>query len=140
MLDDLGLRPAIENLLHDLSERTGIQVSLAGSDALENLREPLVTAVYRMVQEALTNVARHSGASKVAVALEIADDHLEVSIKDNGSGLNPDPTRKSFGLLGIRERARTLGGEARIYSAPEGGTAVEIAVPLARYVETEARA
>ena len=135
MLDDLGLMPAIENLLHDLSERTGIQVSLTGSAELEALREPLVTAVYRMVQEALTNVARHSGATRVRVALEIADERLALSIRDNGSGFNPDPNRKSFGVLGIRERARTLGGDAHIHTPPGGGTEVEIEVPLARYMQ-----
>ncbi|HEX2830456.1 MAG TPA: PAS domain-containing sensor histidine kinase [Burkholderiales bacterium] len=140
MLDDLGLMPAIENLLNDLAERTGIEVSLEGSAALESLRDPLVTAVYRMIQEALTNVARHSHATQVAVTLDIGDGRLGVTVRDNGRGLDPDPDRKSFGLLGIRERARTLGGEARIYSPPEGGTVVEIAVPLARYVQAEARA
>ena len=140
MLDDLGLMPAIENLLHDLSERTGIQVSLTGSDALESLREPLVTAVYRMIQEALTNVARHSHATQVTVALDATDGRLGVNVRDNGQGMNPDPNRKSFGVLGIRERAKTLGGEARIYSPPEGGTIVEIVVPLARYLEAEAGA
>ena len=140
MLDDLGLMPAIENLLHDLSERTGIHVSLTGTDSFEALREPLVTAVYRMIQEALTNVARHAQATQVAVALEMANQSLAVTVRDNGRGLNPDPTRKSFGLLGIRERAKTLGGEARIYSPPEGGTVVEISVPLARHVQAEAGA
>lgn len=140
MLDDLGLMPAIENLLHGLSERTGIQVSLTGSEALDELREPLVTAVYRMIQEALTNVARHAFATQVTVSLEMAGQRLAVSVRDNGQGLNPDPNRKSFGLLGIRERAKTLGGEARIYSPPEGGTVVEITVPLARHQEAEAGA
>jgi signal transduction histidine kinase len=140
MLDDLGLMPAIESLLNDLSERTGIQVSLTGSEALDGLGEPLVTAVYRMIQEALTNVARHSQATQVAVALELGGERLGVTVRDNGRGLEPDPNRKSFGLLGIRERARTLGGEARIYSPPEGGTVVQIGVPLARHLEAKAGA
>jgi signal transduction histidine kinase len=140
MLDDPGHMPAIENLLNDLAERTGIEVSLKGSGALESLRDPLVTAAYRMIQEALTNVARHSRATRVAVALDIDGGRLGVTVRDNGRGLDPDPDRKSFGLLGIRERARTLGGEARIYSPPAGGTVVEIGVPLARYVQAEAGA
>jgi PAS domain S-box-containing protein len=135
MLDDLGLVPAIENLLHELADRTGIAVELTGSDALEALREPLVTAVYRMVQEALTNVARHAHASRVEVSLEMTEDRLSVSITDDGVGLRPDPGGKSFGLAGIRERARTLGGEARIYSPQEGGTIVAITVPLQRQLE-----
>ena len=130
MLDDLGFVAAIENLLYELSERAGIMVSLQGDKDDIDVQEPLATAVYRMVQEALTNVARHSRASSVEVRVQRSAQNLQVSVKDNGSGLNPDPNRKSFGLLGIRERARTLGGNARIYSPPEGGTVVEIEVPL----------
>lgn len=130
MLDDLGLRPAIEQLLHDLEERSGIVSTLEGSEEDAALDEPLATAVYRMTQEALTNAARHSGASAVAVTLRREGGHLHVSVRDNGKGMKPDPDRKSYGLLGIRERARTLGGSARIYSPPEGGTIVEIALPV----------
>ena len=133
MLDDLGFIPAIENLLYELSERAGIVVGLHGDKEEIDLKEPLATAVYRMVQEALTNVARHSGASAVEVRVHTEADSLHLSVRDNGRGLAPDPNRKSYGLLGIRERARTLGGEARIYSPPEGGTVVEIRVPLQAY-------
>jgi signal transduction histidine kinase len=92
-----------------------------------------------MVQEALTNVARHAQATEVRVTLVRAADALIVRVSDNGVGL-PPPTqgRKSYGLLGIRERAQTLGGSARIYGPPEGGTVVEISIPLARYAGTEA--
>jgi two-component system, NarL family, sensor histidine kinase UhpB len=130
MLDDLGLVPAIENLLYDLSERAGITVNLTGSMGDAELKEPYATAVYRMVQEALTNVARHSGATAVEVHVAAQDDQLLVRIKDNGRGFNPDPERKTFGVLGIRERARTLGGGARIFSPEEGGTVVEIEITL----------
>jgi PAS domain S-box-containing protein len=130
MLDDLGLVPALESLLNDLSERAGIEATLnAAGDQLQ-LQEPLATAVYRMVQEALTNVARHANASAVVVDVGVVQENLFVRVRDNGQGLKPDPNRKSFGLLGIRERARTLGGEARIYSQRQGGTVVEIDIPL----------
>ncbi len=130
MLDDLGLVPAIENLLYDLSERAGIGVTLTGSMGDAELKEPYATAVYRMVQEALTNVARHSGAGAVEVHVATQSERLLVRIEDDGRGFNPDPERKSFGVLGIRERARTLGGAARIFSPEEGGTVVEIEIPL----------
>jgi signal transduction histidine kinase len=130
MLDDLGFVAAIENLLYDLSERTGIIVSLKGDKEQIDLREPLATAAYRMVQEALTNVARHSGASSVEVSVRADDRILRLCVRDNGKGLHPDPNHKSYGLVGIRERARTLGGNARIYSPPEGGTVVDIEIPL----------
>ena len=125
--------PAIENLLYDLSERTGIVVRLEGNAEGSLFREPLTTAVYRMVQEALTNVARHAGATSVEVDLQVRDDTLHVRVKDNGRGFQPDPARKSYGVLGIRERAATLGGSSRIHTPPEGGTLVEIEVPLKMY-------
>jgi PAS domain S-box-containing protein len=137
MLDDLGFVPAIESLLYELSERTGIVVGLQGDKEEVELKEPLATAVYRMVQEALTNVARHSGASSVDVEVRRTDS-LHVRVRDNGKGLNPDPNHKSYGLLGIRERARTLGGSAQIYSPPEGGTIVEIDIPLQVHAVTGA--
>jgi two-component system sensor kinase len=130
MLDDLGLVPALESLLNDLAERVGIEVSVnADGDELD-LPEPLATAVYRMVQEALTNVARHANATAIVVDVTVAGEELHVRVRDNGQGIRIDPNRKSFGLLGIRERARTLGGDARIYSPAEGGTIVEIDIPL----------
>jgi PAS domain S-box-containing protein len=137
MLDDLGFVPAIESLLYDLSERTGIAVGLQGDKEEVELKEPLATAVYRMVQEALTNVARHSGATSVDVEVRRTDT-LHVRVRDNGKGLNFDPHHKSYGLLGIRERARTLGGSAQIYSPPEGGTIVDIDIPLHVHVLTGA--
>jgi two-component system sensor kinase len=138
MLDDLGLVPAIEHLLHQLSERTGIRVDLRAAGHLA-IGDPLATALYRMVQEALTNVARHAEASKVRVELEAAGDRVRVSVRDDGRGLRIDPARKTFGLLGIRERARSLGGNAQIYSAKDGGTVVEIDVPAAAQANGEGR-
>jgi hypothetical protein len=130
MLDDLGFVPALENLVSDLSGRTGIEVTLDTGGGDLDLREPLATALYRMVQEALTNVARHAKAVSADVELRADGTRLHVRVSDDGEGYNPDAGRKSYGVLGIRERARTLGGEARIYSPPEGGTVVEIDVPL----------
>lgn len=138
MLDDLGLAPAIENLLYDFSERTGIKAALHAKTGEIELHEPHATAVYRMVQEALTNVGRHSGASAVQVTLEVEGHRLRVSVSDNGIGINPGAAAgaKSYGLLGIRERAQTLGGAARIFPPPGGGTVVEILLPLDRPART----
>ena len=134
MLDDLGLVSAIESLFHNFSERSGVTVSLDLPSGGVPYGDPLATGVYRMVQEAATNIARHAAATEVAVAMRIDDDTLHVEIRDNGRGLGPvSPGRKSYGVLGIRERAQTLGGRARVYSPGTGGTVVEIAVPLARY-------
>ena len=101
------------------------------TDAVE-FRDPLATAVYRMVQEALTNVARHAEAARVEVGLVVENEDLFVEVRDNGRGIDEAALRKgkSYGVLGIRERAQTLGGSARIYSSDEGGTTVEIKIPL----------
>ena len=135
MLDDLGLVAAMEHLLHDLSQRTGMIVGLDADDSIVDLGEPLVSSLYRMAQEALTNVARHAGATEVRVGLQIKDGELMLSVRDNGKGIDFEPVArgKSYGIMGIRERAHTLGGRARIVRLDAGGTLVEIVVPMARY-------
>jgi hypothetical protein len=132
MIDDLGLLPAIEHLLHEFSQRSGIMISLdAKVDDIE-FRDPLATAVYRMVQEALTNVARHAEATLAEVNLTTEGDDLVVRVRDNGRGVDDAALRKakSYGVLGIRERAHTLGGAAAIFRPAGGGTTVEITIPL----------
>jgi two-component system sensor histidine kinase UhpB len=110
----------------------------AGPDDLD-FHEPLVTSVYRMIQEALTNVARHSGATEVTVMIRQSGDDLVIRVADNGRGFDAAAVarRKSYGLLGIQERAYTLGGKATIVPGREGGTVVEIVVPSARYRKQE---
>ena len=139
MLDDLGLMPAIESLLHDLSQRTGIVISLDADSGDLDFHEPLATALYRMVQEALTNVARHAGATEVRVTISRGSDDLVLQVLDNGRGFDPEAAlrRKSYGIMGIQERAHTLGGRARITRIDAGGTLVEIVIPMARYRKRE---
>jgi signal transduction histidine kinase len=92
-----------------------------------------------MVQEALTNVARHARATVVAVSISVEQGMLTVRVQDNGVGISDAPAAQgSHGVLGIKERAHTLGGNARIYRPPEGGTMVEISVPLRRFRKPEA--
>ena len=138
MLDDLGLVPSIENLVHSFSERAGIAVSLDAPAEGVPFGDPLATGVYRMVQEALTNVARHAHATEVRVSLKLEGDMLLVDVCDNGRGLNTAAEGRSYGILGMRERAQTLGGNARIYSPAAGGTIVEISIPIQRYREAQA--
>jgi PAS domain S-box-containing protein len=139
MLDDLGLVPSIEHVAHTFSERTGIPVSLNIRVESAELRDPVATAVYRMVQEALTNVSRHARATMVSVFVTADEGMLQVQVKDNGVGISDAPSAgQSHGLMGIRERAQTLGGNARIHSPAEGGTVVEISIPLGRYRKPEA--
>lgn len=142
MLDDLGVVPAVESLLHEFSQRTGIVIGFnVDCDGME-FKEPLATAVYRMVQEALTNVARHAQASEVEAAIRLHAEQLVVRVSDNGRGIDPAllNKEKSYGLLGIRERAQTLGGTASIFSPADGGTVVEIVIPVASYRSVKAEA
>jgi signal transduction histidine kinase len=104
-----------------------------------DFREPLATSLYRIAQEALTNVARHAQATQVTVAIRIEEGRIALAVRDNGKGFDPEAAgqRKSYGLLGIRERAHTLGGTARIERLATGGTLVEVAIPVARYRKRE---
>lgn len=133
MLDDLGPIPAIDWFIHEFSARHGIAVNAQLDPNEIAFNRDSGTEVFRMVQEGLTNVARHSGAS--AATIEIARDEpfCIVKISDNGRGAQPDArrSRKSFGLLGMRERAARLGGELSIATAPGEGFALTVTLPLA---------
>jgi signal transduction histidine kinase len=91
------------------------------------------TALFRILQESLTNVTRHANASRVVVELHVDPERILMSVSDNGKGLQPGGRHKpgSFGLVGIEERVNILGGECTIGSAPRGGTRVAVSVPLA---------
>ncbi len=132
MLDDLGLVPAAEWLVQNFSERTGIHCELAvGVPDLE-LAEPYASAVFRILQESLTNVARHAQASLVEVALDREDGAVTLMVRDNGRGFSPADPRKpnSFGLMGLRERAYLLGGEVEVASGRGRGTTIEVRIPI----------
>ncbi|HET7764240.1 MAG TPA: PAS domain S-box protein [Burkholderiales bacterium] len=132
MLDDLGLVPAAEWLAQNFSERTGIPCRLHIQPADIELAEPHASALYRILQESLTNVARHAGATRVDVALEKADGAVTLSVRDDGRGFSPAEARahKTYGLLGLRERTMLLGGEAGIASEPGRGTTINVRLPL----------
>jgi PAS domain S-box-containing protein len=132
MLDDLGLLPALEWLVQNFTERSGIDCELNLTSADLDLPEPYATAVFRILQESLTNVARHAQASMVEATLSRAGKCITLAVQDNGRGFSgSDPRRpNSFGLLGMRERAYLLGGEARVESSPGQGTRVEVTIPM----------
>jgi signal transduction histidine kinase len=96
------------------------------------LQEPYATAVFRIVQESLTNVAKHAGASQVGVSLGQVPGGVRLLVQDNGCGFSAIAQRKpqSMGLMGLRERAQLLGGSASIQSVPGQGTCVEVFIPL----------
>ena len=132
-LDDLGLVPAIEALCNNFSQQTGTACELAIGNSEFDITETQATAVFRIVQEALTNIAKHANATQVEVTIDIDENDLVVSVQDNGVGFAADAPRKanSYGLLGLRERAYLLSGEARVTSAPGEGTQIEVRMPLA---------
>jgi len=139
MLDDLGLLPALEQLLDDLSQRTGIIVSLNVTETDLDFAEPLPSSLYRVAQEALTNISRHAAATEVQMEVTVSAGLLVLGVRDNGRGYDAQAASrsKSYGVLGIRERAHALGGGATIERLESGGTLVEIRVPVAPYRRQE---
>jgi len=131
MLDDLGLVPTIEWLGHDFSQRTGIHVGLQIPESDLHAEPNLATAIFRVLQESLTNVARHAGASRVDVTLSWTDADIQLRVRDNGKGMGVETVGgvRTLGLLGMRERARMLGGELIVDSLPGAGTAITLIVP-----------
>jgi len=131
MLDDLGLVPAIEWLVSNFSQRSGVATTLKADEELE-LREPYATAVFRIVQESLVNVGKHAAATEATVSIEQVGDAVELVVQDNGKGFVTSAPRKpqSLGLLGLRERAQLLKGSFSIDSAPGEGTRVSVRIPM----------
>jgi signal transduction histidine kinase len=130
MLDDLGLISALRWGVDRFQTQTGVQVELR-VDEVENQRfwPEVETAAYRIVQEALTNVARHAGVKKTAVRVWVEEDALRILIEDRGGGF--DSERPGAGTVGMRERAAALGGYLTIRSAPGEGTSISVSLPLA---------
>ena len=132
MLDDLGLVPAVEWLVQNFNERTGIRCDFTITDPDLELHDPHATTVFRALQESLTNIVKHARASNIEIRLERTGNELAVSVRDNGIGFSPLDPRKpnSYGLIGLRERVYLLGGNVQIDSSPGNGTCVEIRLPL----------
>lgn len=132
MLDDLGLAPAIEWKAQDFQQRTGIECVVSLPLEPLSLTSTQTIAIFRILQEALTNIMRHSEATRVEIEMQVHDERLYLNIHDNGKGFAPDTLggRKSLGVMGMRERAAIAGGTLAIESAPEGGTTVKLEVPL----------
>jgi two-component system, NarL family, sensor histidine kinase UhpB len=135
-LDDHGLVPAIDAQLKRFAARTGVEVRMQAGGDVESLEEDVQTAVYRVAQEALTNAERHAGATVVEVDLEVGGEGTELRVRDDGTGFDPgrasragDPASQGLGLRGMAERARLVGGELDVRSAPNGGTSVTLRIP-----------
>lgn len=131
MLDDLGLEAALKSYTKRFTRQFGVACDISLEREDYGLDEPMTTAVFRIVQEALTNVARHAKAQNAMVSLQAHGEDLLLTIADDGCGLPADVSgeRKTFGLLGIRERVSMLGGNIAIDSAPGRGTHIEVTIP-----------
>lgn len=132
ILDDLGLIAALDWQASDFEKRTGIAVDFQSSLSEVSLPEKLATNVFRIFQEALTNVARHAKATVVKSKFEINDNYLQVEIIDNGIGIDPLGAEhaNSLGIIGMKERARLFNGELKFERLESGGTVVRLIIPL----------
>ena len=131
ILKDFGLAAAVECQAEDFTQRTGIACNVLCADDDATAEEPASTALFRIFQEALTNISKHAHASKVDVRLVQEDGDILLEIFDDGRGLAPEALTKprSYGLRGIRERLNALHGSLEIGGAPQGGTRLTVRVP-----------
>jgi signal transduction histidine kinase len=129
MLDDLGLLPALQWQAREVSRQTGMRVAVAVEETLDELPEANKTCVYRVVQEALRNCARHSNAQNVRITVGRDTGWLKLSIQDDGRGFRVT-TEKGLGLLGMQERVASLGGDFQVTSEPGGGAMIVVNLPL----------
>lgn len=133
VLDDVGLLPALERLAQDMTARGGTAVALATHGFADDRLPPEIeTVVYRVVQEALTNVTRHAGAATASITVVVADGRVRALVEDDGSGFDTDaaPMRGNLGLRGMIERADLAGGTVKLSSTPGSGTTLVLEVPL----------
>jgi len=136
MLDDLGLIPTLYSYMARFTKATGVRVSLSAFSGVEELPVATRTTLFRVVQEALTNVARHAHASESEVVIEKFDDYIRMRIDDNGRSFDVETVLRSktapcLGLLGMRERVEMAGGSFLVESSPGNGTSVQARMPLA---------
>jgi signal transduction histidine kinase len=129
MLDEAGLEQTIEWYLPMVERQTGIGISYEKSGIPFPISGDSAVHIYRVLQEALNNVARHSGAKEARVKLKFERDVLQLEIADAGSGFQVAPARRGLGLVAMRERAELLGGRLNFESPQGGGTLVKLEVP-----------
>jgi signal transduction histidine kinase len=132
MLYDLGLKTAVEWQLEQFTKNTGIKATLKTSPAEFKVEGRLSIILYRIIQESLTNVSRHSSAKNVWISMESGKNNIRLTVMDNGVGIEKEKLTdpKSFGLMGLRERARAYGGELKITGKKGVGTWVDVVIPL----------
>lgn len=132
-LDNMGLLEVIHDMVHELETRSDLEIDIHAPGFPRRLPSEIETAIYRCVQEALTNTIRHAGATKVGIDFMCSKDKIVASVEDNGKGFDPEVTTrqtKGVGLAGIRERVNLLSGSLHINAAPGEGTKISIILPL----------
>lgn len=131
VLDDLGLGAAIDWLVKRFAEQHRISANVYVDAQVTSLNEPHASAVFRIVQESLTNVARHSGATALEARIQLEEERIMINVWDNGRGLEAKSIEQhnTFGLRGMRERAQLLGGAFEVFSKPNEGTTVRVSLP-----------
>jgi signal transduction histidine kinase len=132
MLDDLGLEPALRWQAKEFSRRTGVAVSITIQSKLDPFPEPIRICLYRIIQEALTNCAKHAEARRVTLTIKVAGRVVFASIQDDGIGFDTRQLRQTqgLGMLGMGERARALHGQVTVTSQPGAGTLVNLSLPV----------
>jgi signal transduction histidine kinase len=130
ILDDFGLDAGLRELARGFSQRTGIVVDYT-STLRDRLSPGIETHMFRIAQEALTNVSRHSSAKRVSLRLKSSNSTLFLRVVDDGAGMpTPEPSGRSLGLIGMAERANALGGRITIRNAPPAGVEILVEAPL----------
>jgi signal transduction histidine kinase len=136
ILDDFGLGPSLQRMAEGFSQRTGIRVNCE-SEIQDRVAAETETHVFRIAQEALTNIARHSGATEARLKLAVMDATLLLTISDNGSGMVDNGKGQGLGLLGMRARARSVGGSCSIESQAGKGLIVRVQAPMRPRVDDQ---
>jgi signal transduction histidine kinase len=131
VIDEIGLETAVAHLVHEQRRHGGPKIEFRSAVQFGRLPSTLENALYRIVQEALTNACKHSASKNVAVALAQEGQEVRLEVRDWGTGFDPEAVGKGhFGVEGIRQRVRLLGGRLTIESTPDSGTRVQVAVPI----------
>jgi signal transduction histidine kinase len=132
VLQELGLVSAIRKEAKDLTRNAGVKAQVEISDDFGRLDPVIETAIYRVVQESLHNVAKHAQAQNVEIQMDIEGETLQLTIEDDGMGIHAvsNPLRPSFGMAGMQERIATLGGQMKVDSARGEGTKISVTVPV----------
>jgi signal transduction histidine kinase len=137
MLDEVGLEDTLDWYIPTVERQTGIAISYEKKGAPFSVEGSAAVQVYRIIQEALNNVARHSGAEQAWVRLRFLPSMLEVEVEDHGSGFNGQPAKQGIGLVAMRERSELMGGRIAFSHPPDGGTLLHLSVPRAQVESRE---